>query len=248
MADAAPVKTSSPQQIPDNKSVVRKTSICVIVALAIILCFVIAFRGVGRWLVREDPLAPADAIVVLSGSMPYRAEETAKVYLMGYAPEVWISRPESAAGELSAMGIRYMGEEDYNREVLIHEGVPESAIHLFPNAIVDTEQEVEEVTREMQQQKKSRVIIVTSPQHTRRVRALWQKIAGRDVILIVRAAYEDPFDADHWWRNTGDALAVTREILGLLNVWAGLPVRPHSQHFSFEQLTERGSFAETNSH
>ena len=25
-----------------------------------------------------------------------------------------------------------------------------------------------------------------------------------------------------------DALAVVREILGLLNAWAGLPVRPHS--------------------
>ena len=248
MADAAPLKTSSPRQIPVKKSVVRKAVICLIVALAIILCFVIAFRGVGRWLVREDPLAPADAIVVLSGSMPYRAEEAAKVYQMGYAPEVWVSRPESAAGELSAMGIHYMGEEDYNREVLIHGGVLEGAIHILPNAIVDTEQEIEEVTREMQQQKKSRIIVVTSPQHTRRARALWRQIAGRDAILIVRAAHEDPFDADHWWRNTSDALAVTREILGLLNVWAGLPVRPHSQYFSFEQLTVRRSFAETNSH
>jgi hypothetical protein len=33
---------------------------------------------------------------------------------------------------------------------------------------------------------------------------------------------------DHWWRNTRDALAVVREILGLINLWAGLPVRPHS--------------------
>jgi hypothetical protein len=248
MADGARAKTSLPQQVPNKNSVVRDASICLIVALAIFLCFVFAFRGAGRWLVREDPLASADAIVVLSGSIPYRAEEAAKVYQIGFAREVWISRPENAAGELSAMGIPYMGEEDYNREVLMHGGVPEGAIHIFPNAIVDTEQEIEEVTREMQQEKKSRVIIVTSPQHTRRVRALWRKIAGRDAILIVRAAHEDPFDANHWWRNTSDALAVTREMLGLLNVWAGLPIRPHSRYFSFEQRTGRGSFAETNSH
>lgn len=205
----------------------RKRIICLLVVLAILLCGTLAFRGVGHWLVREDALAPADVIVVLSGSMPYRAEEAAKVFQLGYAREVWVSKPESAADDLNAMGIRYLGEEDYNRDVLVHGGVPEAAIHIFPDAIVDTEQEVEEVTRQMRQQGKSSAIIVTSAQHTRRVRALWRRLAAGDEKLIVRAAPEDGFDADHWWRNTRDALAVMREMLGLMNVWAGLPVRPH---------------------
>ena len=41
---------------------------------------------------------------------------------------------------------------------------------------------------------------------------------------MVRAAPEDPFDPRHWWRNSRDALDVVREVLGLLNAWAGLPV------------------------
>jgi uncharacterized SAM-binding protein YcdF (DUF218 family) len=221
------VKVSSSQK-SSKTAVARNRLIGVISAAALLLCALFAFRATGRWLVREDPLVSADAIFVLSGSMPYRAEEAAKVYQMGYAPEVWISRPESSANELSAMGIRYLGEEYYSREVLIHAGVPEDTIHIFPDSIVDTEQEIEEVTREMRQEGKSSVIIVTSPQHTRRVRALWRKIAGGDMKLAVRAAHEDPFDANHWWRNTRDALSVMREIFGLVNVWAGLPVRPHS--------------------
>jgi hypothetical protein len=60
------------------------------------------------------------------------------------------------------------------------------------------------------------------------VRALWKKLAGEHLKAVVRAAREDPFDADHWWRNTRDALSVVREILGLMNVWAGLPIRPHA--------------------
>ncbi len=36
------------------------------------------------------------------------------------------------------------------------------------------------------------------------------------------------FDADHWWRNTRDAFSVVRELMGLLNVWTGLRVHPHS--------------------
>jgi hypothetical protein len=49
---------------------------------------VIAARGAGRWLVREEILSSADAIVVLSGIMPYRAAEAARLFQMGKAPEV----------------------------------------------------------------------------------------------------------------------------------------------------------------
>ncbi len=203
-----------------------------IVALAVVLAVctvtVIAFRGAGRWLVREDALAPADAIVVLSGSMPARAEEAARIFRMGYAHEVWVSRPNSPDQELESMGIHYLGEQDFNRAVLIHEGVPDAGVRIFPQQIANTEQEVTEISAQMQGEKKTSVIIVTSLQHTRRVRALWRKLAGENLRLIVRGASQDSFDADHWWRNTHDALSVVREILGLMNVWLGLPVRPES--------------------
>jgi hypothetical protein len=58
---------------------------------------------------------------------------------------------------------------------------------------------------------------------------LWSKLVGDDPRVIVRAAPDDPFDADHWWRTTADVLAVVREAMGLLNVRAGLPVRGHSR-------------------
>ncbi|HXJ18081.1 MAG TPA: YdcF family protein [Candidatus Polarisedimenticolia bacterium] len=202
--------------------------LALVVATALCAGAAIAFRGAGRWLIRPDALAPADVIVVLSGSMPARAEEAARIYRLKYAREVWISRPENPAQGLAAMGIRYLGEEDYNREILICAGVPEKAVRVFPEPIVDTEQEVEETVREMRREGKASAIIVTSPQHTRRVRALWRRLAGPGLRAIVRGAPKDPFDADRWWRNTRDAFSVAREILGLLNAWAGLPVRPHS--------------------
>jgi uncharacterized SAM-binding protein YcdF (DUF218 family) len=188
----------------------------------------VAVRGAGRWLVSEDPLASADEIVVLSGSMPARAEEAANIFRRGYAHEVWVSRPVSPRQELEAMGIHYQGEEDFNRAVLVREGVPDADVRVFPQPIVNTEEEIEEISGQMRRDGKASAMIVTSPQHTRRVRALWRKIAGSDLRLIVRAAPQDPFDADHWWRTTHDTLAVVREILGLLNVWTGLPVRPQS--------------------
>jgi len=197
------------------------------VLLLLVVAAVIGWRGVGRWLIREDPLSPAEVVVVLSGGMPYRAEEAAKLFLMGDARQIWVSRAVSPASELEKLGIHFVADEEYDREVLLHEGVPEQSVQILPDAIVNTEQEVQEIAREMQRQGISKVIIVTSPQHTRRVRTLWAKLAPDDRKAVVRAAYEDPFDADHWWRNTRDTLSVTHEMLGLMNAWAGLPVRPH---------------------
>ncbi|MGH9716884.1 MAG: YdcF family protein [Candidatus Acidiferrales bacterium] len=201
----------------------------VVVLLALVLAGVFAFRGAGRWLIREDALRPAGVIVVLSGAMPERAEEAAHIFRMGYAHEVWLTHPVGPARELAEMGIHFMGEDDYSREVLIHEGVPDADIRILPDTIIDTEQEVDETARAMRNGHISTAIIVTSPPHTRRVGVLWRELAPRNLHVIVRAAYEDPFDANHWWRNTRDALSVTREMLGLLNAWAGLPVRPRAR-------------------
>jgi uncharacterized SAM-binding protein YcdF (DUF218 family) len=208
-------------------------SLRVTVLLAVLLTFaigvVVAFRAIGRWLIRPDALAPADVVVVLSGAMPARAEEAARILRMGYSHKVWITRPASPADALAEMDIPYVGEEDYSRQVMIHEGVPAQAIHILPEPILDTQQEVEEIAREARAEGDRSVMIVTSPQHTRRVKALWRKLVGQNTAAIVRGAPQDSFDADHWWRDTRDAFAVVRELMGLLNVWAGLPVHPHSE-------------------
>jgi uncharacterized SAM-binding protein YcdF (DUF218 family) len=208
----------------------RRPGIGFVVILALLVVIgVMVFRNAGHWLVREDPVSKADVIVVLSGGLPFRAEGAAGIFKSGYAPAVWVSRPRGPQEELAALGIHFVGEEEYNREILVQEGVADSAIQIFPDAIANTQEEVEEISRGMRRDGKHTVIIVTSPQHTRRVKALWRKLVGDDPRVIVRAAPGDPFDADHWWRNTQDVLAVARESLGLLNVWSGLPVRPHLQ-------------------
>ncbi len=200
----------------------------VLIALILIVALYI-FRGIGRWLDREDPLSRADIVFVLGGGMPQRAVEAGKVFAQGHAPEVWCSRPDSPVDDLAKLGIHYVGEEDYNRQILVHGGVPESAIHVLPGTVVNTEEELLDLAGEMRRRGKTSVILVTSPQHTRRVRTLWQKLVGKQPRAWVHGAHEDPFDPDHWWRNTRDALSVVHETLGLVNAWAGLPVPPHAK-------------------
>ena len=188
--------------------------------------FLVAFRQAGAWLTVQDPLAPANAIVVLSGSMPSRAREAARIYQQSFSAQVWISPGLPPARELEALGIAYVGESFYNERVLMALGVPSNAIRILETSAANTEEEVREIARECRQDGAHDVILVTSKAHTRRVRFIWHRLVGKDPELIVRYASDDPFDAAHWWRTTSDALVVVRELLGLANASLGFPSRP----------------------
>jgi uncharacterized SAM-binding protein YcdF (DUF218 family) len=201
-----------------------------IAALCVCLLLLGAFLGIvlylGRWLVLQDPLSPAHAIVVLSGAMPDRAVEAAHLYAQNVAAQVWVSQPVSPAVELEKMHIPYVGEAFYNQRVLMANGVPADAIRVFEDPIANTEEEVDEIARDCRRDGAHKVIIVTSKPHTRRVRIIWRRRVGDDPQLIVRYNDDDPFDPAHWWRKTPDVLDVVRESLGIVNAWIGFPVRP----------------------
>jgi uncharacterized SAM-binding protein YcdF (DUF218 family) len=210
------------------------------------LCFwlfaAFCFFHVGNWLVVEDPLAHARAIVVLSGRMPIRVVEAAKLFNAGYAPEVWLTRSTEPAKSLASMGVEYYGEEYYNAKILMHQGVPPTAIRVLEPPIINTADEINAIKSALDAEPSPgtgsaadvasadralhTVIIVTSKPHTRRVRALWRLLTHHDDEAIIRASSFDPYDPHRWYRTTRDALDVVREVLGLLNAWAGLPLAP----------------------
>jgi uncharacterized SAM-binding protein YcdF (DUF218 family) len=194
--------------------------------LAAVAAAVLAFFFIGQWLVREDPLAHADVIVVLSGHLPDRAVEAARIYQAGYATQVWVSPPLSPVDELKLMKIAYLGEDFYNEKVLLAEGVPADAIRVLERPSANTEEEVREIKDTLASSDLHSAIIVTSKVHTRRVGTIWRKLVGSEPKAIVRFAKEDPYDGAHWWKHTHDALDIVRETLGLLNAWAGFPLRP----------------------
>lgn len=196
--------------------------------IIIVLIAVVAtiFFTVGSWLVVEDPLVHADVIVVLSGRLPERAVEAARVYKSGYADQVWITPPISPVEELKSMKIAYLGEDFYNEKVLMAQGVPPDAIRILDHPDANTEAEVRQIQADLRDLKFHSVIIVTSKPHTRRVRTIWRKLVGSDPNMMVHYAQDDVYDGAHWWRHTRDALDVVRETLGLMNAWAGFPLRP----------------------
>jgi len=184
--------------------------------------------GIGQWLMVADALEPAKAVVVLSGRVPFRAMEAASIYREGLAPEIWLTRevlrPEERA--LDRLGVPFVRGDAYNRAVLEHLGVKPEAIRVLAAGVWNTVDEMRLVAAELERAGGDRVIIVTSKAHSRRVRATWSAIVGASPRAIIRYAREEPYDAKGWWRNTRDALDVSREAFGLMNVWAGFPVQP----------------------
>jgi uncharacterized SAM-binding protein YcdF (DUF218 family) len=202
----------------------RRPLLWVYAAASVLFLALLVFLNVGRWLVREDPLQRATAIAVLSGRMPERVLEAVRIYKRGYAPRVWLTHSTEPGATLAQLSVHYIGEEEYNKELLMRSGVPEGAIEILDPSIENTADEMRTIGEALAKRGHGTVIVVTSKVHTRRVRSLWNRLAKGDGTAVVRGVSDDGFDPAHWWRDTQDALDVVREVLGLMNAWAGLPL------------------------
>ncbi len=63
-----------------------------IVLAPILLVSLFLLRGLGSWLVVQDPLAKADAIFVLGGTRFERPLEAVELYKAGWAPRIALMR------------------------------------------------------------------------------------------------------------------------------------------------------------
>ena len=202
---------------------------CVAVLLAGMLlvgfAHVSILRETASFLITEDSLGPAAAIVALGGDPPFREMEAARLYRAGWAPRVVIVRA-ARREELKAlqnMGIEVGETWELSREVLIRQGVPASAILVPKDEAVGTFEELRAVDRALGS-KDAPVILVTSKYHTRRTRLTWDHVTEGRSRGIARASSQDPFDPSRWWRERRFVLSVVREYLGLINYYAGFPV------------------------
>jgi uncharacterized SAM-binding protein YcdF (DUF218 family) len=198
-----------------------------LLAAAVLAAAPFALTTAGTWLVVEDRLQPARSVVVLGGQVPFRAVEAAALYNQGWSREVWLTQGGVFAEDVALERLKIDRPPDhyYNEQVLERLGVPRDAIRVLPERNVNTADEVRAVARQLKAAGGGRVILVTSKYHTRRVKVIWRALVGsRHDKAMVRYTSDDPFQPRGWWRNTADALSVSREWFGLLNVWAGFPV------------------------
>lgn len=181
----------------------------------------------GAYLVVEDPLQPASAILVLSGRSPVRTLEAARLYKDGWAPQVILNQPwrKQEFYALQTLGIDFVESHEYDREVLLRSGVPDEAILVIEEEVENTLAELRAVLRVLSPSKDTTLIIVTSNYHTRRTSMIWNYLTGGEVKTIVRWTRRDTsFDTAKWWKNRTSVLYLVNEYMGLINYWLGFPL------------------------
>jgi uncharacterized SAM-binding protein YcdF (DUF218 family) len=187
-----------------------------------VLCF-LPFAG--RFLVFEDPLTTADAILVLAGGRVGRWMEGLELYREHRAPLIVLSpgRLDRAEIDLRRKGIRWPTEAELARDAILQLGIPPDVVRTLPGNLDNTAQEAEALHGLVNETGWRRVIVVTSPYHTRRTRfAFRREFRGSSVDVIIRASRFDESDPPRWWRHRGDIRFVTSELQKLVLYGLGL--------------------------
>ena len=181
--------------------VVRPWRVAAIAAAAVVvvlLCGTAAFAWraeVIDWidarLLSVDPLQKSDAIVVLSGGTPEREVAAADLLLAGWAPKLVMTLEPERLGTtaLLARGLQVPLARDLRVGYMRAMKVPENALVVLDPPIASTVEEAERVREWAVAQRVRSLLIVTSPNHTRRARyAFVRHFRGTDVTIRMAAA------------------------------------------------------------
>ncbi len=173
----------------------------------------------GRFLVVDEPVRRADAIVMLSGSIPDRILEAVDLYHADLAPRLILTKegPLPGLDALRAKGANLPEHHELNLSVAEQLKVPREAITLITTPAWSTLTEAHAIVDYLKEQRLHTVILVTSKAHTRRAQLTYERIAGKDIDFIVHASRYDPFDPDTWWQRRPYVRRVVIEYLKLLN-------------------------------
>ncbi len=182
-------------------------------------------RLIAAALVVEDRLGRVDAIVVVAGGTPSREAKAAALFREGWAPRIIVSRPvpNSNLRALRALGVRPLDLQGESILALTKYGVPPDRLVMMAEPSQNTEAELETVHDLARRTGYRGVILVTSPEHTRRVKVIWSRKDREDHVegLVVPAPNDD-FSVDGWWRRRRAAEAVLHEYLGILAIYLGI--------------------------
>jgi len=173
-----------------------------------------ALDALGRSLITEDPLRPADAILVLAGESREGARVTHAVdlYKRGLAPLLVLSG--------TPMGFR-THEADVTQRHAEYLGVPAARILAVKHDSDSTREEAGVLVPILRKRGAKTVILVTSNYHTGRAKRIFEKVAGPTGPRFLASPADDGlFDPDGWWTRRRDAKTFVYE--SIKAVWSAI--------------------------
>ncbi len=170
----------------------------------------------GRYLITEDPLDKADAIVVLSEPM-----EAAELYRAGWAPRVILSDSQKPAGyyELAARGLRLPSGLEGRERVVEFLGVDRGAVDRIEQDFGSTLELACGVVRHARSRRYRTLIVVTDQFHTTEAAKVLALLSDGDPRTIVRPSRYTIVRDGRWWRSRAAARDLLFKYEDLLDYW-----------------------------
>ncbi len=212
------VEHSGPAPAPQPARPRRWLRRCVwtLAVLVVLLVAGYVFRvpllvGAARAWVVNDPVAKADAIVVLGGGLENRPFAAARLFRAGVAPRILYM--DVKRGPAEELGI-FPSEREITRRILLSNGVPESAIQAIGASLASTFDESRAVRAWAGQSGARSFVIVTDLFHTRRARWIFHReLAGTPVQIHLSAVNALDYQINNWWQHEDGLIQFQNELV-----------------------------------
>jgi hypothetical protein len=161
-------------------------------------------RSAGWALVVDDPIGPADIIVVAVDADGAGVLEAADLVHAGIATGVGIfaDLANPADREFLRRGIPYEDTAARSARHLRSLGV--MTIEQIPGTVAGTEAEGQMLLEWCARHEYRSVVVVSNSDHSRRLRRVFRRsIRGHRLSVSVRSARYSSFDPDRWWETRG---------------------------------------------
>ena len=202
----------------------RLLLVLLLVAAAMLAMGTLVGSRLGPWLVVADPLVRSDAIFVLDGLTPLRELEAAALVREGWAPRIVLSLARDPIPEEARRLAGDAEPQERSARVLRRGGVPDENLIRLDRFVENTREELRVDFEYARAHGLRRVIIVTSPYHTRRVRIMWNSRFEAEVAALVRPTRYEPVDPERWWRSRRPLEDALHEAAGIIHFLIGSPL------------------------
>ncbi len=222
-------------RLAKRRGILRSRWISILVALALAALAIVLVRSLGEpalraagWaLVVDEPVAPADIIVLSLDSGGAGALEAADLVQSGISKRVAVFKdpPSGEDFEFIRRGLPY--EDAAARQIRQLKSLGVTDVVQIAR-IEGTESEGRALPRWSDEQHFRSIVTVATKDHTRRLRRVLDRaMAGHPAHVTVRAARYSTFDPDRWWESRGGIRTEIVELQKLLLDVALHPFLPH---------------------
>jgi len=188
--------------------ILTKVGLVIAVGLVILVVFhAPILEGMARWLIVQDKLEKADAIVVLAGdSNGERVAQGVELYKKGYAKFILMSGGPVMWKETYAENMRRQARSL---------GIPDKDIWVQAQS-ESTYEDARFSYSILKERNVKSIILVTSPFHSRRATRTAKRVFGREIKIISFPVQKSRSRAEGWWTRHEDTQTIIWELEAMI--------------------------------